>query len=79
MRLGRHDSGVAMWVTVTTAGVVAAAWLARRARSPRTMRVVEPITELQPDEEDFLDATLDDSFPASDPPSWSPVSGIRSR
>lgn len=50
-----------------------AALLARReARRSRSPRRPAPASGLN-----MVDETLDESFPASDPPSWSPVVGLR--
>lgn len=37
-------------------------------------RTAEPVAD-----EDGVDQTLDDSFPASDPPAWTPTTGVKAR
>jgi hypothetical protein len=78
MTFRSHDSGVAIWVGLTTAAVVAATYLKRRTGKQRAQRVAEQVSGAVRGEE-YMDEILEDSFPASDPPAWSPVSGIRSR
>lgn len=69
MRFRSHGSGAMLWVVLTTVGVVAAAYLKRRNEQRRAERVAEQVTAAARGEE-FLDETLEETFPASDPPAW---------
>ncbi len=73
MRLRSHGSGVVVWMALTTGAVVAAAYLRRQHDRRRARRVAEQVTGATIGE-DFLDETLEETFPASDPPSWSSAS-----
>ncbi len=70
MRFRNHGSGAMIWVALTTAGVIAATYIKRRNGQRHAERVAEQVTGATRGEE-FVDETLEDSFPASDPPSWS--------
>jgi hypothetical protein len=67
MRSKSHSFGPAAWVVLTTAGLalVATQYLGRRRRAHHTHDTSEIV-----DSNQFVDETLEDSFPASDPPAW---------
>ncbi|QDK44541.1 hypothetical protein DOM22_04895 [Bdellovibrio sp. ZAP7] len=55
-------------VILTAVGAVALGYLINRLI--QTQREV-PVVGTKPSREEDVDMTIDDSFPASDPPSWS--------
>lgn len=67
MRSKGHSFGAAAWVVLTTAGValVATQYFGRRRRAP----IAEDTSDIV-DANQLVDETLEDSFPASDPPAW---------
>jgi hypothetical protein len=76
MRLRNHGSGAMIWIALTTAGFIAATYWKRRNSQRRPAGVAEQVTGATRGEE-FLDETLEETFPASDPPSWSSAYGNR--
>lgn len=77
MTIKTRGFDVGMWVALTTAGVVAATLIGReRHRRRVSLLQSDAHRDCATQADSVIDETLEDSFPASDPPAWS---GIRAR
>lgn len=63
-------------VTVLALGLTAAALLLARRRQAGPVRAFRPDLTGPAGELDVVQTASEDSFPASDPPSWTPVTGV---